>query len=341
MTTERNIAIAVTGFGSIGRRITEMLLDRREAYRQRYGIEARIVGVCGSSAGLVDPSGLEPERLYARESFVAGLTGEAFLGGVKADVLVEASPSDYVTGGPALHYLRGALGRGMHAIAVSKGALVVDLRGLLRLAGAHGGSLRMSAAAASGLPTVDFLQHSLAGCRVLSFEAVLTGTANLVLEEMMNGLPFADALALAQDRGIAEPDPSFDVEGWDTAAKLVIIANAALGADLRLDALPREGIGRIGPDDVARWRAEGRSPRLVGFLEYDGESPADDDGFRAGVELRTYGQDHPFAHLRGSMKGFSAVTDEMGVLTVVGGASDPRATAAAALKDFEHILAEC
>ncbi|MCH6468591.1 homoserine dehydrogenase [Sinomonas terrae] len=333
MKTERNIAVAITGFGSIGRRIAQMLLARREAYRERYGADVRITGVCGSAAGLIDLAGLEPARLDDRERVAQGLTGETFLRQMDADVLIEAGPSDYRTGGASLLYLRGALERGMQAIAVSKGALVVDLRGLLRLADAHGGSLRLSAAAASGLPTVDFLRHSLAGCRVLSFEAVLTGTANLVLEEMMNGLGFGDAVALAQERGIAEPDPSFDVEGWDTAAKLVIIANAALGAGLRLDALPREGIRHVGADDVARWRSEGQSPRLVGFVERD------DGGFRAGVELRTYGQDHPFAHLRGSMKGLTAVTDEMGPLTVIGGASDPRATAAAALKDFEHILA--
>lgn len=326
--------MAITGFGRIGRRIAELLHARKDAYRERHGVDVRITGVCGSAAGLVEAEGLTPERLADTAGFLPDLSGDAFLDAVHADVLIEAGPSDYRTGGPALRYLRVALERGMGAIAVSKGALVVDLRGLLRAAAEHGGSLRFSGAAASALPTVDFLQYSLAGTRLHGFEAVLTGTTAFVLDEMMNrGLGFAAALALAQERGIAEPDPSFDIDGWDTAAKLVIIANAVFDAGLRLDGLPREGIGSVTPDDLARWRAAALAPRLVGFVEHDGAR------YRAGVELRLYGEDHPFAQLRGSMKGLQALTDEMGMLTVLGGASDPRATAAAALKDLEHILA--
>jgi homoserine dehydrogenase len=330
----RTVDVAITGYGRIGREIATTLQARSAAYRERHGVHVRITGACGSAAGLVDPAGLAPERLAAPGGFVPSLTGEAFLEAVRADVLIEAGPSDYRTGGPALGYLRWALGRGLDAIAVSKGALVVDLRGLLRLAAGHGGSLRFSGAAASALPTVDLLEHSLAGSRLEGFEAVLTGTTTFVLDQMVTAdLGLADAVALAQARGIAEPDPSFDLDGWDTAAKLVIIANAVLDAGLCLDSLPREGIGAVTPGDIARWTAQGLAPRLVGFVEHDG------GGFRAGVELRLYGQDHPFAQLRGSMKGLRAVTEEMGALTVTGGASDPRATAAAALKDLEHVLA--
>jgi homoserine dehydrogenase len=330
----RTVDVAVTGYGRIAREITSMLEARAAAYRGRHGVRVRITGVCGSAAGLVDPAGLAPERLADRSGFVHGLTGEAFLEAVRADVLIEAGPSDYATGGAALGYLRWALARGLDAIAVSKGALVVDLRGLLRLAAEHGASLRFSGAAASALPTVDLLSHSLAGATLQGFEAVLTGTAAFVLDQMATaGLGLSDAVALAQAQGIAEPDPSFDIDGWDTAAKLVIIANAVFDAGLRMDGLPREGIGAVTPGHVAQWKSAGLTPRLVGFAEHDG------GGFRAGVELRLYGEDHPFAQLRGSMKGLRAVTEEMGVLTVTGGASHPRATAAAALKDFEHLLA--
>jgi homoserine dehydrogenase len=331
----RTVDVAVTGYGRIGREVARMLQARAAAYRSRHGVHARITGVCGSAAGLIDATGLAPERLADRGGFVPGLTGEAFLDAVRPDVLIEAGPSDYATGGPALGYLRWALAHGLDAIAVSKGALVVDLRGLLHLAGEHGGSLRFSGAAASALPTVDLLAHSLAGATLHGFEAVLTGTTTFVLDQMATaGLGLADAVALAQARGIAEPDPRFDVDGWDTAAKLVIIANAVLDAGLRLEDLPREGIAAVTPGDIARWASEGLTPRLVGFAEHDG------GGFRAGVGLRLYGGSHPFAQLRGSMKGLRAVTAEMGTLTVTGGASDPRATAAAALKDFEHLLAE-
>lgn len=330
----RKIDVAITGFGTVGKQVGALLLARAARYRARFGAEVCVTGVCGSSAGLCDDAGLDAQKLGAREGFVAGLSGPRFIERVRANVLFEASPTDLVTGGAGMGYMKTAMARGMHVIAISKGALALDHAGLRAEAARRGVALKLSGATSSALPTVDLLQYNLAGCEILSLEAILTGTTNLILAEMMDkGVAFDEALREAQRLGIAESNPALDVDGWDTACKLVILANEALDAGLDVHRLPREGIGHVGAAEVAAWRAEGVVPKLVGCIERAGGKT------QAGVRLRLYPTTHPFSRVDGRTKAIRVVTDLMGEVTVTSRAGGPMATAAAAVKDFEHVLA--
>ena len=324
--------VALTGFGRVGRTLAQMLLARRERYRLVHGVEVRLTGVCGARAGRVNPNGLAPADLDLPAR--AGLSGIAFLDAAQPQVLFEAGPSDFRTGGPGLVYLQAALARGIDVIAISKGALAFDFPGLQALASSHGAALRFSGATASALPTIDLLQHDLAGCSILALEGILTGTANFILSAMLDdGVSLDAALAEAQRLGIAEPDPALDIDGWDTACKLVILANAALGTHLDVPTLPRDGIRSVTPEAISTWRARGLTPRLVGRIARS------DGGWTAGVGVTLYEAGHPFARVHGRSKAIRVATDLMGECTVIGGRSDLNATAAAALKDFEHVLA--
>ncbi|MFN4212057.1 MAG: homoserine dehydrogenase, partial [Devosia sp.] len=220
------IRVAIAGLGGVGRATAKLLLDRRDRYRQFYDADLRLVAVCGSRSGLADPHGLEVERLEALEP---GLTGPAFIEASGADILIEAGPSDFRTGGSGLNYIRSALSGGSDAIVISKGALVhsgTELRSLARSTGAR---LKLSGAAAAALPTIDLLEHSLKGCEVLEIEGILNATTNYLLDAMMyQNLGFDEALTRAQAGGFAEADPRNDTEGWDTACKLLILANFGL-----------------------------------------------------------------------------------------------------------------
>ena len=193
--------------------------------------------------------------------------------------------------------------------------------------------LKISGAAAAALPTIDLLDHSLKGCEVLEIEGILNATTNYLLDAMTNqGLGFDEALGRAQAGGFAEADPRNDTEGWDTAAKLLILANFGLDADLRMDDLSVEGIQSVTGERIEAWRAEGLVPKLVGHLtNVNGE-------FRAGVGIRTYPVSDPLARVRGKDKAIRITTDAMGETIAIGSGTEPLATAAAALKDLEHIL---
>lgn len=329
----RNIDVAITGYGGIGRKVASLLLQRQAHYQERYGVQVRIVGVCGASAGLIDAQGLGAAALAERQAYTPGLTGAAFIDQVPAEILFESSPTDLHTGGAALAYIRTALQRRMHTIAISKGALALDYRALHAEAVRQGVALKVSGAAGSALPAIDLLQHSLAGCRIDAVAAIVTGTTNLILSEMMDrDCSFADALAEAQRRGIAEADPRLDTEGWDTACKIAILCNTVFGTAIDVQRMPRQGITDVSLADLRGWRASGLVPRLVGHIDRV------EAHYQASVRLDLCDAEHPFARVHGTTKAISVRTDLMGDFTLVGGGSNPYGTAAAALKDLEHVL---
>lgn len=329
----KRINLAICGFGRIGQQIAELLLNRSTYYKQKYQIDARLVGVCNSSSGLIDQEGLQAAKWLDKTQYQAGLTEQKFLEQVQADVIIETGPSDYVTGGKGLFYLNYALTHSMNAIAVSKGALVVEGKKLISLAHQHNKKLFFSGATAAALPTVDLFEYNLAGCQILEIEGVFTGTTNFILNDMLqHECAFAESLEKAQAKGIAEPNSSFDVDGWDTAAKITILVNTVLGADIKIQDIPRQGISHVTTEHIRDWKKENIIPRLVGFIHIKNQQ------IQTGVELRLVPANHPFAHLQGSNKCIRVLTQEMGEFVVSGGASAPLATAAAALKDFELML---
>lgn len=251
----KRVNVAICGFGRIGQQIAELLLNRSTYYKQKYQIDARLVGVCNSSSGLIDQEGFQTSKWQDKTRFQEGLTEQKFLEQVQADVIIETGPSDYVTGGKGLFYLNYALTHNMNAIAVSKGALVVDGKKLVNLAHQHNKKLFFSGATAAALPTVDLFEYNLAGCQILEIEGVFTGTTNFILNDMLqHGCAFAESLEKAQTKGIAEPDSSFDVDGWDTAAKITILGNTVLGADIKIQDIPRQGISHVTADHIRDWK---------------------------------------------------------------------------------------
>jgi homoserine dehydrogenase len=326
----QTLKVAIAGFGGVGRATADLLLSRRERYRQVYGVGVRLVAVCGSRAGLADANGLQANQLDALQ---AGLSGADFVMASGADVLIEAGPSDFRSGEPGLAYLRTALAAGQDCIIISKGALVHSGRQLRELAQASGAMLKLSGAAAAALPTLDLLDHSLAGCKVLAIEGILNATTNYLLDAMSTqGLGFDAALREAQAGGFAEADPRNDTEGWDTACKLLLLANFGLGADLTMDDLVVEGIQSVTAERVEAWRAKGLVPKLIGSLTRA------DGAIRASVGIKTYPLSDPFAHVSGKNKAIRISSDAMGETLAIGCGAEPIATAAAALKDLEHIL---
>jgi homoserine dehydrogenase len=326
----QTLKVAIAGFGGVGRATADLLLSRRERYRQVYGVDVRLVAVCGSRAGLADANGLQANQFNALQ---AGLSGADFVMASGADVLIEAGPSDFRSGEPGLVYLRAALSAGQDCIVISKGALVHSGRQLRELAQASGAMLKLSGAAAAALPTLDLLDHSLAGCKVLAIEGILNATTNYLLDAMSTqGLGFDAALREAQAGGFAEADPRNDTEGWDTACKLLLLANFGLGADLTMDDLVVEGIQSVTAERVEAWRAKGLVPKLIGSLTRA------DGAIRASVGIKTYPLSDPFAHVSGKNKAIRISSDAMGETLAIGCGVEPIATAAAALKDLEHIL---
>jgi homoserine dehydrogenase len=233
-----------------------------------------VTGIATARHGLsIDPDGiaLGPAlRLVAdgrglgslhRGPLVADV--RAFIARVPADLLVEITTLDPRTGQPATSHVRQALERGMHVVTANKGPVAFALRSLKVLARTKKRLFLHEGAVMDGTPVFNLAERCLRGARVLSFRGTLNSTTNLVLSRMEDGLTAAAAVREAQLLGIAEADPSNDLEGWDAAVKGCALANALMDASVRPSQVRRRGITGVSRGDTRRAVRAGFRVRLV------------------------------------------------------------------------------
>jgi homoserine dehydrogenase len=333
--------ILVAGFGPVGRALAIQLVDGSNRLRSAYGIDCRIAGIATSRDTWIPEAEGDPNevRTALAEQPLRCLPGrhepwdaERAIREIDADLLVEATSGSVETGEPAITNLRAALERGMRVVAASKGALVHHWAEIRDLAASRGHEVRVGAAAGAALPTVDVARYGLAGATIEAIDGILNGTSNYILSKMAeSGTTFEEALRDAQTVGAAEADPRMDVEGIDTACKLVIIANSALGTDLRLDDVGVTGITGLDPWHLERSTARGHMIRLLGTLRRNR------GGWRARVEPTPLRANHPLAAVGGFEKGICYSTDLMDRVTVIGGRSGPKGAAAALVRDIVNL----
>jgi len=339
---QKEIYLIICGLGNVGRAFLQLLAERGSMLTETTGLSFRVAAAVdmGGAAvagekGTLDLPGLlaHLDKGQAVETFqdggIPGLSGLQALETTPANVLVETTPTNLVDGEPGNSHIRGALTAGMDVVSANKGPLVLYYRELHDLAAQNGSRLHLSAATAAALPTLDVARTCLAGATIRSAEGILNGTTNYILTRMgAEGLSFAAALAAAQELGIAETDPSYDVDGYDTANKTIIIANRIFGtgfgpADIRI-----EGIAGVTPEDIAAATGRGEVIKLLGRAEKT------EAGITLEVVPRSLPASHPLAAVNGSEKAISYLTDTMDRVTVSGGKSSPVGAAAALLKDL-------
>jgi homoserine dehydrogenase len=320
--------IALIGFGHVGRAVARLLIARQDRLPAPIAVTAIVTGRHGA---LVDERGIDLERAIAAERFADGASPA--IGALPADVVVELTPLDARTGGPALAHVRDALAGGRHVVTANKGPIALAYRELAALAREHDVILRFEATVADCLPVFDLARSALPLAEIASLRGVLSSTTNHILSAAARGVPFAAALAEAQRLGIAEADPRNDLEGWDAAAKATILANVLMGADLR-------------PADVRRVAVDERA------AEAARDAAADGDRVRPVVEIARHGAavvasagpvrigpDDPLHAVDGFSMGLVLDTDLAGRVAVQLHAPHVEQTAYAVLTDLLDIAA--
>lgn len=330
------------GFGNVGRAFLSLVNEKEVLCKERYGLDIRFVAIFRRDGAWVNSALLSTGDILERISsenyspkvfyWITGFRLLEALESCEPGVLVECTPSHIRDGEPGLTHIHKALERGWHVVTANKGPLVMDFARLKDKAKRNAVALKISGAAAAALPTLDVALYSLAGAEILRIEGILNGTTNFILTRMKEGVGYDEALKEAQAKGIAETDPSLDVEGWDTASKLLLIANLCLQKNYSLDDVKVEGITTISPQLLQQGREEGKALKLLGTMEKQGE-----DETRLVVAPGIIDDSHPLFSVEGTNKGIIFNTDSMGSVTVIGGKSDPRGAAAALIKDIIHI----
>ncbi len=269
----KTIRTALVGVGHVGRSFLQIMEEKGERLAQQYGLRFQIVALADSSGVAIDAAGFDAATVRQHKQAggrIADLVGyqpelrpAAIFDATACDLLLEASPVNLQSGEPGLGVVRAALRHGINAVLANKAPLVLDFQGLHALAAQSGAGLSFSATVCGALPVINIGQRDLIGAEISLVRGIFNSTSNFILEEMGSGRSYAGALAEAQRRGIAEADPALDVEGWDTANKLVIIANSFLGIPATLADVSVAGITDITGDELRRFRHEGKVLKLV------------------------------------------------------------------------------
>jgi homoserine dehydrogenase len=344
----RTVRLILCGLGNVGRNMLELMRSQEQLLRERYGLRLILVAAADSAGSAASPDGLDLAALIAlkraRRSVVelpggrAGVFGPQLAAEVEADLLLEATPVNLVDGQPGLTTCLTALRRGISVVLANKAPLALayqDLAALSDMAerseerGSPGDwpALRFSACVGGAMPTINIGRRDLAGAQIERVEAVLNGTTQGILRAMEQGISYGEALAEMQRRGIAEADPSLDVQGWDAANKLTIVANAVLRRPTHLREVAVEGIEALTAEQLREQLALGQRIVLLCLAERA------DEGYRLSVRPTPLPLYHPLARMTDDEMGVVYYTDIAGVQTATTMERDAVPTAAAMLRD--------
>ena len=330
--------LALIGFGTVGQGLVQILAERGEDLRDRYGLDVRITAVSDVNRGSVHRAeGFAPQELLdavegaGLDSLAADDRGWDALETIRraqAGVVAELAYTDLATGEPALSHVRAALEAGRHVITTNKGPVALRFPELLALAEERGVRIEAEGTVMSGTPALNLGTQLLAGAGVTRIEGILNGTTNYILTRMEAGMGYDEALAEAQERGYAEADPTGDVEGIDAAGKVVILANLVMGRALTMDDVQREGISGLSREDVEAAAKAGERWKLIGSVRRDG------DDVVARVAPQRLKADHPLASIGGATNAIAYGTELLGDVTLIGPGAGRLETGYALIEDL-------
>lgn len=325
--------LCFVGFGNVGGALVRLLVEKREEMRERYGIEWRIKGVATRRTGwLVNTDGFDVDALLKGEAG-ANISQppqdvRGWLGAARADVLFETTSLNPFTGQPGIEHIRAGLEHGAHLVTANKGPIVHAFEELAELATARGRRFMFEATVADCLPVFSLFRECMPAARILGFSAVLNSTTSIIIEEMERGASFEEGVRRAQELGVTETDPGYDVDGWDAAVKVCAVARVLMRASLRLDEIEREGIRNLDSRQLQAARAVGRPFKLVSRAEIS------NGRVKASVRPEQVSPDDPLAMACGTSLLIHFELDVLHGLTLMAQSPNLKSTAYGLLADF-------
>lgn len=336
------IRLAVVGLGNVGRRFLELVQRQHRLIQERFNLDLVVTAAGDTSGGAEYFRGLDVDTILELKRTGKGIAaysqhgrGEMTMVDVvrscHADVLVENTLTNLTDGEPGLSTMREAIARKMHVATANKGPLVLAYQELFALAAKQNVKILHSATVAGGLPVVNIGRRDLGAGTITKFEGIVNGTTNHILDAMSRGEAYETALKHMQELGIAEADPTLDVDGWDAANKLVIVANACLHRPTTLKDLRVEGIRGVTPRDLQNAQANGQVIKLVARAVKKG------DDYELSVKPEQLDLSHPLVGVPGGYMGVLYESDINGQIFARIQEDNPYPTAAGVLRDVINI----
>ena len=322
--------LSIIGFGAVGQGVARALINKLDKLKKS-GIDLNVVAISDSHGSCVNPEGIDLEAALQRKvetgSVATSKTSSIeVIKDVEHELMIDVTPTNIDDGEPGLTYILEAFNRGRHVVTSNKGPLALKYRVLCDEAKKNGVRFRFEASVGGAMPILNLAKDALAGNRIIGIEGILNGTCNYILSRMFEeGLSYKHVLGEAQELGIAETDPTYDVEGIDTACKLVILANSIFGMDVTYDDVEITGITKITAEALMLAGAEGMVIKLIGEVR-------DGDDAILRVAPRLVPKSHPLV-VGGTLNVALLKTDMAGPISVTGRGAGSMETASAILSD--------
>ena len=323
----KTVRISIVGFGHVGSGVAEVVMRKHDDILRKHGLDLRIVGIADLKGAIIDEGGLNRDEIarFGAGGALLDMSSLELIREIEHEVMVEATPTNVTNGEPGLTHIITALNSNRHVVTSNKGPLALEYRKLMELAERKGRELRFEATVGGAMPLISLIRENLAGNGITAIRGILNGTCNYILTRMTNeNLPYEHVLREAQEIGIAESDPSKDVEGIDTAVKLVILANSVFGMDATYRDVRVQGITEITPDALKLARDAGYAIKLIGDVDIDG---------RLEVAPRLVPVSDPL-NVGGTLNVATIRADLAGDITVIGKGAGPIEAASAILSDI-------
>ena len=329
--------IILVGWGVVGQSFAKIIVHRKKELAKKYGFRPRIVAIVDKQGAAINPKGLDLEKMLAlkkEKGTVAaskqyghpGMSALDVIESVEAEAMVEVSPTNIETAEPGLSYIKTAFRTGKHVVTTNKGPLALALPALTELADYNNVFLRFSGTVGAGTPVLEFAKNCLQGDKLLSIKGILNGTTNYILTEMdEKHITFDQALKAAQELGFAEADPTMDVDGYDAAAKLVIMANWIMEIKVTIKDVKIKGIREVSSKTIEAASKNGDTIKLIGTV-----------GETIKVEPTQISKHDPLA-VDGALNAVTFVSESAGEQTIVGLGAGGVETASAVLRDLLDI----
>jgi len=309
------------GFGNVARALARLLIRKQDLLKSQYDITFSTTGIATGSHGFaVNPD--ELDLLTCVEAVEAGGSLDAFSGqpvsnslevikNSQADFMFENSPVNHSTGQPAIDHVRAALELGMGVSTANKGTVVHGYRELTALAKSKGKQFLFESTVLGGSPLFSVFRETMPAAELTSFQGILNSTTNIILSRMERGESFDEAVKYCQSVGVAETDPSADVDGWDAAIKVAALVTVLMDTPFTPQQVDRKGIREITPVMLKQAEASGMRWKLVCSAERVGE------GIKASVKPELIPLSSPLYGMQDSTTGVAFRTDVLGDYSII------------------------
>ncbi len=326
------VKIIIIGYGNVGKNLIRILSEQKEELQSRYNFTAENIANGELKGALINENGLDLTALVSisdytqSKDWVPDKKSTDVIEELKADFMVECAWTNPETGEPALSHVISALKHGMNVVSSNKGPFYLKYKEIQNLARENNVFVGIESTVGSAIPCLS-ANETLAGTKITSIRAILNGTSNYILSRMTSeNLSFDLALKEAQDLGYAEADPTLDIEGYDAAGKLVILANELLGWDKTIKDVDVKGITEITPQAIALARIDDYLIKHVGV--------AREGVFKVGLQLIP--RHSPLA-VNGTLNVIELNTQNAGPITFVGRGAGGHEAASGILSDIIRI----